>query len=202
MASYWGHFLFFQQIATVKTETRGMLIGFIGIFIFSLTLPVTKIAVQTFNPYFIAFARAVLAGVLAAIYLFSIKAKLPGLSELRQFVIVAIGVVFIQSPFLSLYNHFSLNSSGVWLKWAAMRSVSFFVNVGVIDLQQFEQLRQSTSCHISLSTSAAIESNLLGTFFSSLERKSFILRLFLLTLTLKERRLMGSMVCGGCLNNW
>ena len=102
MASYWGHFLFFQQIATVKAETRGMLIGFIGIFIFSLTLPVTKIAVQSFNPYFIAFARAVLAGVLAAIYLFSIKAKLPSLSELRQFVIVAIGVVFIFPLFINL----------------------------------------------------------------------------------------------------
>ena len=86
----------------MKTETRGMLIGFIGIFIFSLTLPVTKIAVQSFNPYFIAFARAVLAGVLAAIYLFSIKAKLPSLSELRQFVIVAIGVVFIFPLFINL----------------------------------------------------------------------------------------------------
>jgi len=85
----------------VKTETRGMLIGFIGIFIFSLTLPVTKIAVQSFNPYFIAFARAVLAGGLAAIYLFSIKAKLPSLSELRQFVIVAIGVVFIFPLFIN-----------------------------------------------------------------------------------------------------
>jgi hypothetical protein len=83
-----------------------------------------------------------------------------------------------------------------------MRSVSFFVKVGVIDRQQFEQVRQSTSCQTSLSTSSAILSNLLGAFFSSLERKSFILRLFLLTLTLKERRLMGSMVCGGCLNNW
>jgi drug/metabolite transporter (DMT)-like permease len=79
-----------------------MLIGFIGIFIFSLTLPVTKIAVQSFNPYFIAFARAVLAGVLAAIYLFSIKAKLPSVRELRQFVIVAIGVVFIFPLFINL----------------------------------------------------------------------------------------------------
>ena len=86
----------------MKTETRGMLIGFIGIFIFSLTLPVTKIAVQSFNPYFIAFARAVLAGVLAAIYLFSIKAKLPSVRELRQFVIVAIGVVFIFPLFINL----------------------------------------------------------------------------------------------------
>jgi drug/metabolite transporter (DMT)-like permease len=79
-----------------------MLIGFIGIFIFSLTLPVTKIAVQSFNPYFIAFARAVLAGVLAAIYLFSIKAKLPSVRELRQFVIVAIGVVFIFPLYINL----------------------------------------------------------------------------------------------------
>lgn len=79
-----------------------MLIGFIGIFIFSLTLPVTKIAVQTFNPYFIAFARAALAGFLAAIYLFSIKVKIPTFREFRQFLIVAIGVVFIFPLFINL----------------------------------------------------------------------------------------------------
>lgn len=86
----------------VRHETKGMLIGFIGIFIFSLTLPVTKIAVQTFNPYFIAFARAALAGFLAALYLFSIKAKIPSAHETRQYLIVALGVVFIFPLFINL----------------------------------------------------------------------------------------------------
>lgn len=79
-----------------------MLIGFIGIFIFSLTLPVTKIAVQTFSPYFIAFARAALAGFLAALYLFSIKAKIPSVREISQYLIVALGVVFIFPLFINL----------------------------------------------------------------------------------------------------
>jgi hypothetical protein len=42
----------------VNKETKGMLIGFIGILVFSLTLPVSKITVESFNPYFIAFGRA------------------------------------------------------------------------------------------------------------------------------------------------
>jgi len=36
----------------VNKESKGMLIGFIGILIFSLTLPVSKIAVLSFDPYF------------------------------------------------------------------------------------------------------------------------------------------------------
>ena len=53
----------------VNKESKGMLIGFIGILIFSLTLPVTKIALLSFNPYFIAFGRAALAGMFALVYL-------------------------------------------------------------------------------------------------------------------------------------
>ena len=48
---------------TVNKESKGMLIGFVGILIFSLTLPVSKIAVLSFDPYFIAFGRACLAGL-------------------------------------------------------------------------------------------------------------------------------------------
>ena len=53
----------------MNKESKGMLIGFIGILIFSLTLPVSKIAVLSFNPYFIAFGRATLAGLVALAYL-------------------------------------------------------------------------------------------------------------------------------------
>lgn len=78
----------------MNRETKGMLIGFIGILIFSLTLPVSKIAVLSFDPYFIAFGRALLAGGVALIYLAYERAPLPSKKDLIKFVIIALGVVF------------------------------------------------------------------------------------------------------------
>jgi drug/metabolite transporter (DMT)-like permease len=94
--------ILFSEEPSVKNETQGMLIGFIGIFIFSLTLPVTKIAVEVFNPYFLCFARALLAGILAGTYLIYIKAGIPDTKQIRQFVIVALGVVFIFPLFINI----------------------------------------------------------------------------------------------------
>lgn len=71
-----------------------MLIGFIGILIFSLTLPVSKIAVLSFNPYFIAFGRATLAGVVALAYLAFKKESLPSKVDFGKYVVIALGVVF------------------------------------------------------------------------------------------------------------
>ncbi|WP_128112879.1 DMT family transporter [Polynucleobacter necessarius] len=71
-----------------------MLIGFIGILIFSLTLPVSKIAVLSFNPYFIAFGRALLAGLVALAYLLYKKEAIPSKVDFIKFVIISLGVVF------------------------------------------------------------------------------------------------------------
>ena len=71
-----------------------MLIGFIGILIFSLTLPVSKIAVLSFDPYFIAFGRAFLAGIFALAYLIYKQAPWPQKLDWIKFVIIALGVVF------------------------------------------------------------------------------------------------------------
>jgi drug/metabolite transporter (DMT)-like permease len=62
---------------TLKVEMRGMLIGLVGVAMFSLTLPITKIALEALNPYFISFGRATLAGIAALIYVISIKAPIP-----------------------------------------------------------------------------------------------------------------------------
>lgn len=78
----------------VNKESKGMLIGFIGILIFSLTLPVTKIAVISFNPYFIAFGRASLAGIFALAYLAFKKEPTPTKVDLVKFVVIALGIVF------------------------------------------------------------------------------------------------------------
>ena len=71
-----------------------MLIGFIGILIFSLTLPVSKIAVLSFDPYFIAFGRALLAGIVALAYLLFTQSPLPSKTDLAKFAVIALGVVF------------------------------------------------------------------------------------------------------------
>lgn len=78
----------------MNKESKGMLIGFIGILIFSLTLPVSKIAILSFDPYFIAFGRASLAGLVALIYLVCKQVPLPSKAELAKFVVIALGVVF------------------------------------------------------------------------------------------------------------
>ena len=78
----------------MNKETKGMLIGFIGILVFSLTLPVSKIAVLSFNPYFIAFGRACLAGLFALAYLLYKQAPLPSKTDLAKIIVIALGVVF------------------------------------------------------------------------------------------------------------
>ena len=78
----------------MNKETKGMLIGFIGILIFSLTLPVTKIAVLSFDPYFIAFGRATLAALVALAYLIYKKEPMPPRADFTKFVVIALGVVF------------------------------------------------------------------------------------------------------------
>jgi drug/metabolite transporter (DMT)-like permease len=78
----------------VNKETKGMLIGFIGILIFSLTLPVSKIAIQSFDPYFIAFGRAALAGLIALAYLVIQREPMLAKADTPKFVVIALGVVF------------------------------------------------------------------------------------------------------------
>ena len=84
----------YTQRVIVNKETKGMLIGFIGILIFSLTLPVSKIAVLSFDPYFIAFGRATLAGMVALAYLLYKKEFMPSKADFAKFVVIALGVVF------------------------------------------------------------------------------------------------------------
>lgn len=78
----------------MNKETKGMLIGFMGILIFSLTLPVTKIAIQSFNPYFIAFGRATLAGMVALAYLVIKHEPMLAKADFGKFIVIALGVVF------------------------------------------------------------------------------------------------------------
>ena len=61
-----------------KKQRSGLLFAFIGVFAFSLSLPFTKLALKSFDPLFTAFARPVIASLLAIPLMILLKVpKLP-----------------------------------------------------------------------------------------------------------------------------
>ena len=54
---------------TRQDETSGMLLGLAGVALFSLTLPMTRLAVAELDPLFVALARAVGAAVITGAWL-------------------------------------------------------------------------------------------------------------------------------------
>ena len=75
------------------STASGWVNGFIGVLIFSGSLPATRVAVATIDPLFLTFARASIAGVLAIIVLLTFHAKRPHRDSLGALTIVALGVV-------------------------------------------------------------------------------------------------------------
>ncbi len=73
--------------------SNGWLNGFIGVLIFSGSLPATRVAVMGFDPVFLTVARAAIAGLLALCLLLAFKEKWPDRSHMIPLVIVALGVV-------------------------------------------------------------------------------------------------------------
>jgi len=85
---------------TTSDEARGMLLGLIGVAVFSLTLPFTRLAVRELDPLFLTLARALGAAVLAAGWLRMRRVAWPGRTALRPLTVVALGCV-LGFPLLS-----------------------------------------------------------------------------------------------------
>lgn len=73
--------------------TSGWLNGFLGVLIFSGSLPATRVAVLDFDPIFLTAARGAIAGLLALTLLLTLRQKRPARSDLPALAIVAISVV-------------------------------------------------------------------------------------------------------------
>ena len=73
--------------------TGGWISGFIGVLIFSGSLPATRLAVLQFDPIFLTVARATIAGMLALALLLLMKQKRPSGRDLAALAVVAGGVV-------------------------------------------------------------------------------------------------------------
>lgn len=84
---------------TASSASRGLWLGLLGVAIFSVTLPMTRLAVGTpeeplLSGSFVAMARAVLAAGLAALYLQWVRAPWPARQDWLPLAVVAFGVVF------------------------------------------------------------------------------------------------------------
>ena len=78
---------------------KGLWLGLLGIVIFSVTLPMTRLAVGTpdapqMSGLFIAMGRAVVAAGLSAVLLLATRAPLPARGDWLPLVITAAGIVF------------------------------------------------------------------------------------------------------------
>lgn len=77
----------------VNDATLGMLLGLIGVAAFSLTLPMTRVALRELDPWFIGLGRAVVAALPAALWLAATRSPWPTRTQLAALARVALGVV-------------------------------------------------------------------------------------------------------------
>ncbi|NCE92872.1 DMT family transporter [Pseudomonas sp. L13] len=82
-----------SPLGTLDNSTQGWINGFIGVVIFSGSLPATRLAVMEFDPVFLTMIRATLAALLGLCLLGLFKEKRPTRQQWVPLVIVALGVV-------------------------------------------------------------------------------------------------------------
>jgi drug/metabolite transporter (DMT)-like permease len=90
-----------------RDETRGLWLGLLGVVIFAMTLPMTRLAVGPASdpqlpPLFVTAGRAALAGLLSVLYLAATRAPRPCAQQLPALALCALGTVLGFPLFLSL----------------------------------------------------------------------------------------------------
>ncbi len=83
----------------LSPATQGLLLGALGVFMFALSIPMTRLAggsaaAPQLDPAFVAFGRAAVAGLLSLAYLLLTRARAPRGAEWRALALTAAGVVF------------------------------------------------------------------------------------------------------------
>lgn len=77
----------------MERTTAGWGSGLLGVIIFSGSLPATRVAVADLSPLFLTSARAVIAALLGAAFLFVLRQIRPARSDVGPLAVVALGVV-------------------------------------------------------------------------------------------------------------
>jgi len=88
-----------RTVSHPHDEARGLWLGLLGVAIFALTLPMTRLAVGPADdpqlpPLFVTAGRAALAGLLSLVWLVATRAPRPRAEQLATFGVSAFGTVF------------------------------------------------------------------------------------------------------------
>ena len=81
-----------RQLSPV--QARGLAWAFVGVLLFSFSVPMTKVAIGGFSPLFTATGRAVIAGGLAIVVLAAKRVSWPKRHHVRPLIYTMIGAVF------------------------------------------------------------------------------------------------------------
>ncbi|THK36409.1 DMT family transporter [Ensifer sp. MPMI2T] len=108
--------------------TSGWINGFLGVLIFSGSLPATRAAVLDFDPVFLTVARAGIAGLLALCLLLAFREKRPTIDQLLSLAIVSLGVV-VGFPLLTAFalQHVTAAHSIVFIGLLPLATAAFGV---------------------------------------------------------------------------
>ncbi|WP_095184600.1 DMT family transporter [Pseudomonas sp. Irchel 3H9] len=82
-----------SPLNALDNSTQGWINGFIGVVIFSGSLPATRLAVMEFDPVFLTMIRAAIAAALGLLLLWLFKEKRPARTQWVPLLIVSLGVV-------------------------------------------------------------------------------------------------------------
>jgi drug/metabolite transporter (DMT)-like permease len=74
------------------SSNAGLVWGLIGVMIFSVSLPVTRVAVAVMDPLFVGAGRGLLAGLLSAITLIVTRSAIPTRNQLWRLAVTSVGV--------------------------------------------------------------------------------------------------------------
>lgn len=115
----------------MDAKTRGWLDGFLGVAIFSGSLPATRVAVADLSPTFLTAARATIAGLLAIGLLAAFRAPRPERRDLAPLAMMGLGVV-LGFPMLTALalQHVSAAHSIVFVGLLPMTTAIFAVLLG------------------------------------------------------------------------
>jgi drug/metabolite transporter (DMT)-like permease len=86
--------------APLSQQTQGMLLGLLGVVVFSLSLPMTHLAITGLDPVLVGLGRALVAAIPAAAMLIGYRERLPTPSQMRRLAVISFGVV-VGFPVLS-----------------------------------------------------------------------------------------------------
>lgn len=102
-----------SSVKGLSDEARGLWLGFLGVVIFAITLPMTRLAVgpsdaPQLDPLFVTAGRAAIAGLLSLVYLWVCRAARPSRAHWVPLVVCAAGTVLAFPLLLGLalrYTH-------------------------------------------------------------------------------------------------